>query len=72
MNPLAVVHVGNVEQLIDDYTGRAVGDVMLLMEAALPTDRAEAIKTVVKQAMWRCAKSIKNDVERLSFRSGVN
>ena len=62
------VYTGGVLQSLDIQTKRMVGEVMNLMEAALPDSVAtNALKKSIKQALWRTNRNIQDDVNSMSF-----
>ena len=62
------VYTDGVLQSLDIQTKRMVGEVLTLIEAALPdTPSTTALKKSIKQTMWRTTRNVQNDVNSLSF-----
>ena len=62
------VYIDGVLQSLDIQTKRMVGEVLTLIEAALPdTSSTTALKKSIKQTMWRTTRNVQEDVNSLSF-----
>tara|TARA_Y100000034_G_scaffold89932_1_gene108287 strand:- start:157 stop:378 length:222 start_codon:yes stop_codon:yes gene_type:complete len=65
------IYVENVVQSLDIQTKRMVGEVMNLIEGALPDSPATtALKKSIKQSMWRANRNVQDDTNSLSFQNG--
>ena len=67
---MLTVYSEGVIQSLDIHSKRLVGDIMTLIEGALPaTDATKALKKSIKQSIWRTNRTIQTDVNETSFQN---